>query len=148
MVEIRTMTKDDIQEVTAIHRAIMLATFKEMADQDLELEFLDLMSTYPEGCLVAVDRGRVVGFIMASQKHWGFGLVTSGWIELVGVHPEHMGRGVGKALGEAVMDHFEEQGIDDVYTAVKWDYSDLITFFKSIGFGRSEFINLRHRRRE
>ena len=148
MVEIRTMTKDDIQEVTAIHRAIMLATFKEMADQDLELEFLDLMSTYPEGCLVAVDRGRVVGFIMASQKHWGFGLVTSGWIELVGVHPDHMGSGVGKALGEAVMDHFEEQGIDDVYTAVKWDYSDLITFFKSIGFGRSEFINLRHRRRE
>ena len=148
MVEIRTMTKEDIPEVTDIHRAIMLTTFKELADLDLELEFMDLMSNYPEGCLVAVQGDRVVGFIMASQKHWGFGLVTSGWIELVGVHPNHMGSGVGKALGEAILDHFEEQDIGDVYTAVKWDYADLITFFKSIGFGRSEFINLRITRKE
>ena len=148
MVEIRTMTKEDIPEVTAIHRAIMLTTFKELADLDLELEFMDMMSNYPEGCLVAVQEDRVVGFIMASQKHWGFGLVTSGWIELVGVHPNHMGSGVGKALGEAVLDHFEEQGIGNVYTAVKWDYADLITFFKSIGFGRSEFINLKFARKE
>ena len=148
MVKIRTMTKEDIPEVTDIHRAIMLTTFKESADPELELEFLDLMSNYPEGCLVAVQSDRVVGFIMASQKHWGFGLVTSGWIELVGVHPKHMGSGVGKALGEAVLDHFEEQDIGDVYTAVKWDYADLITFFKSIGFGRSEFINLRITRKE
>ena len=98
--------------------------------------------------VVAVQGDRVVGFIMASQKHWGFGLVTSGWIELVGVHPNHMGSGVGKALGEAILDHFEEQEIGDVYTAVKWDYADLITFFKSIGFGRSEFINLRITRKE
>ncbi|MCK5253917.1 MAG: GNAT family N-acetyltransferase [Thermoplasmata archaeon] len=148
MVEIRTMTKEDIPQVTDIHRAIMLTTFKELADQDLELEFMDMMSNYPEGCLVAVEGDRVVGFIMASQKHWGFGLVTSGWIELVGVHPNHMGSGVGKALGEAILDHFEEQDIGDVYTAVKWDYADLITFFKSIGFGRSEFINLRITRKE
>ena len=148
MVKIRTMTKEDIPEVTDIHRAIMLTTFKEPADPELELEFMDLMSNYPEGCLVAVQRDRVVGFIMASQKHWGFGLVTSGWIELVGVHPNHMGSGVGKALGEAILDHFEEQEIGDVYTAVKWDYSDLITFFKSIGFGRSEFMNLKYVREE
>ena len=148
MVEIRTMTKEDIPEVTDIHRAIMLTTFKELADLDLELEFMDLMSNYPEGCLVAVQGDRVVGFIMASQKHWGFGLVTSGWIELVGVHPNHMGSGVGKALGEAILAHFEDQDIGDVYTAVKWDYADLITFFKAIGFGRSEFINLRYKTRE
>ena len=48
----------------------------------------------------------------------------------------------------AILAHFEEQDIDDVYTAVKWDYSDLITFFKSVGFGRSEFINLKHAREE
>ena len=148
MVNIRTMAKEDIPEVTAIHRAIMLTTFKELADLDLELEFMDMMSNYPEGCMVADKGGRVVGFIMASQKHWGFGLVTSGWIELVGVHPNHMGSGVGNALGEAVLKHFDEQGIDDVYTAVKWDYADLITFFKSVGFGRSEFINLRYKRKE
>lgn len=143
MVEIRTMTRDDIPRVTAIHRAIMRQAADAVEEQDLELEFLDLMGTYPEGCLVAHDRGKVVGFIIATQKHWGFGLGTSGWVEVVGVHPDHMGTGVGRALGQAVLEHFKSQGICDVYTAVKWDHADMITFFKAIGFGRSEFINLK-----
>jgi len=148
MVEIRRMTKEDIPSVATIHRAIMRTTARILGEFDLELEFMDLRSTYPEGCLVAVEKGKVLGFLMSSQKSWGFGLVTSGWIELVGVHPNHMGSGIGKALGEAILAHFDEQDIDDVYTAVKWDYSDLITFFKSVGFGRSEFINLKHTREE
>ncbi len=148
MAEIRRMKKEDIPKVASIHRAIMRTTARILGEFDLELEFMDLRSTYPEGCLVAVEKGEVVGFLMSSQKSWGFGLVTSGWIELVGVLPDHMGRGIGHALGKAILDHFDEQDIDDVYTAVKWDYSDLITFFKSIGFGRSEFINLKHAREE
>lgn len=143
MIEIRVMTKEDIPRVTAIHRAIMRQAADAVEEQDLELEFMDLMGTNPEGCLVAHDKGKVVGFIIATQKHWGFGLGTSGWVEVVGVHPDHMGTGVGRALGQAVLKHFESQGICDVYTAVKWDHADMITFFKSIGFGRSEFINLK-----
>ena len=148
MVEIRMMTKEDIPRVTEIHRAITRSSADMTEEMDLELEFMDLMGTYPEGCLVAHDKGNVVGFIIASLKHWGFGLGTSGWIELVGVHPDHMGGGVGKALGAAVLDHFEQVGICDVYTAVRWDHADMITFFKSIGFGRSEFINLKHSRED
>ncbi len=148
MAAIRRMKKEDIPRVAMIHRAIMRTTARILGEFDLELEFMDLRSTYPEGCLVAIEKGEVVGFLMSSQKSWGFGLVTSGWIELVGVLPDHMGRGIGHALGKAILAHFDEQDIDDVYTAVKWDYSDLITFFKSIGFGRSEFINLKHVREE
>lgn len=143
MVEIRVMTKEDIPRVTEIHRAIMRQAADAVEEQDLELEFMDLMGSYPEGCLVAHDKGKVVGFIIATQKHWGFGLGTSGWVEVVGVHPDRMGTGVGKALGSAILEHFEGEGISEVYTAVKWDHADMITFFKSIGFGRSEFINLK-----
>ncbi len=148
MVEIRMMTKEDIPRVVTIHRAIMRTSQDMTEEMDLELEFMDLMGTYPEGCLVAHDKGNVVGFIIATQKHWGFGLGTSGWVEVVGVHPDHMGTGIGRALGTAVLEHFESQGICDVYTAVKWDHADMITFFKSIGFGRSEFINLKFSRED
>jgi L-amino acid N-acyltransferase YncA len=148
MIEIRVMTKEDIPRVTAIHRAIMRQAADAVEEQDLELEFMDLMGTNPEGCLVAIDKGKVVGFIIATQKHWGFGLGTSGWVEVVGVHPDRMGTGVGRALGQAVLEHFKSQGICDVYTAVKWDHADMITFFKAIGFGRSEFINLKFTRED
>jgi len=29
-----------------------------------------------------------------------------------------------------------------VYTAARWDSVDLLSFFKSVGFNRSNFINL------
>jgi ribosomal protein S18 acetylase RimI-like enzyme len=144
MVKIRTMTKEDLHQVVGIHKLILQGSEVAEGEPDLELEFMDLMTSYPEGCLVAAEHDRVHGFIMASQKHWGFGLTTSGWVELVGVHPNYMGAGVGKMLGRAILEHFNSQGIENVYTAVKWDYADLITFFKSIGFGRSEFINLKY----
>jgi ribosomal protein S18 acetylase RimI-like enzyme len=148
MVDIRTMTKDDLPEVVNIHKRILRGAAGAVTEPDLELEFMDLMTSYPEGCLVAVTMDRVRGFIIASQKHWGFGLGVSGWIEVVGVHPEHMGTGVGKALGEAILAHFDEQGITNVYTAVRWDAADMITFFKSIGFSKSEFINLKFTKEE
>jgi ribosomal protein S18 acetylase RimI-like enzyme len=142
------MTKDDIPSVVEIHSRILRDYTGITGDPDLNLEFMDLMGSYPEGCLVAMFGEKVVGFIIASQKHWGFGLGVSGWIEVVGVHPDHMGSGVGKALGKAILEHFTSQDINNVYTAVRWDGADMITFFKSIGFAKSEFINLKYTKPE
>ena len=100
MVNIRLMTKDDLPQVAVIHKRILKEATGAVADPDLELEFMDLMASYPEGCRVAETDGFVAGFIIATQKHWGFGLGISGWIEVVGVHPDHMGQGIGKALGD------------------------------------------------
>ncbi|RPJ10835.1 MAG: GNAT family N-acetyltransferase, partial [Desulfobacteraceae bacterium] len=36
-----------------------------------------------------------------------------------------------------------EKGIKDVYTSVRWDSVDLLSFFKTLGFDRSNFINLK-----
>lgn len=92
--------------------------------------------------MVAEEDGEVLGFIIGCIKEWGFGVERSGWIEMIEVDPERMGKGVGKALGEALFSVFKEEGIKEVYTSVKWDSGDLISFFKSIGFDKSGFINL------
>ncbi len=143
MVTVRNMVQKDLPRVASIHRSILREALGDVPDLEIEREFADLLEGYPEGCLVAETEGVVVGFIIGSLKHWGFGLGVSGWVEVVGVHPNCMGTGVGRGLGNGILEHFRSKGIDDVYTAVRWDSGDLIAFFKSIGFDQSEFINLK-----
>lgn len=90
----------------------------------------------------ATKQRKVLGFVIGEIKGIGFGLQQSGWIVVIAVHPQHMGSGIGKALAERLLDFFRKSGINDIYTSVRWDAVDMLSFFKSIGFNRSEFINL------
>ena len=92
---------------------------------------------------VALQDGKVVGFIISAIRRGDFGLDQSGWIEVVGVHPKHMGQGIGKALASKLFEHYRSLGIKDVYSSVRWDSVDMLSFFKSLGFDRSNFLNLR-----
>ena len=95
--------------------------------------------------LVAEADGRAVGYIIGDVKSWGFGVEESGWIEMVGVHPEFMGTGIGHALGRSLLKGFKARRVRVVYTTVRWDWGDLLAFFKSLGFERTDFINLEKR---
>lgn len=53
----------------------------------------------PEGCFVAVEDGRVVGFIFS--RTWG----RVGWFGTFAVLPEYQGRGLGKRLIRASLDY-------------------------------------------
>ena len=92
--------------------------------------------------VVAELDGRVVGFIITYLLHGGFGLEKSAWIGLFGVEPKHMGSGIGKRMAKKVFDELKKMSIQNVFTSVKWDSVDLLSFFKSLGFDRCQFINL------
>ena len=92
--------------------------------------------------LVAEIDGRVAGYLIGDVKTWGFGVEESGWIEMVGVHPEYMGKGLGKKLGTALLKGFRSKGVGRIYTLARWDWGDMLAFFKSLGFEQSDFINL------
>jgi hypothetical protein len=53
-----------------------------------------------------------------------------------------MGTGIGYAMARKLFDDFRRRGIRDVHTSVLWDAVDMLSFFKSLGFDRSTFINL------
>jgi N-acetylglutamate synthase-like GNAT family acetyltransferase len=72
----------------------------------------------------------------------GFGLPKSAWITNFGVNPKCMGQEIGKKLAKKVIKEYEKIGVTHIYTAVKWDSVDILSFFKTIGFDRSVFINL------
>ena len=88
-------------------------------------------------------KGKVVGYMISYTLSGGFGIEKSAWIAMVGVDPKYMGKGIGKSLAEEISRFYKERGINNIYTSVRWDSTDLLSFFKTLKFDRSNFINLR-----
>ena len=93
--------------------------------------------------VVAELDGKLVGFIITYILYGGFGLEKSAWIGLFGVEPKYMGSGIGKRMAKEVFDELTKMNIKNIFTSVKWDSLDLLSFFKSLRFDRCEFINLK-----
>lgn len=140
-VRVRRMVEKDIRSATKIREEITKKKVPRFWEKEISLRLLE----YENQCFVATIGKKVVGFIIGEAKTLDFGVNKSGWLVDVGVLPENMGQGIGEKLGKAMLDGFETEGIHNVYTAVRWHSSDLLAFFKSIGFDRSEFINLERR---
>jgi N-acetylglutamate synthase-like GNAT family acetyltransferase len=73
---------------------------------------------------------------------FGFGMEKSAWIAAMGVEPQHMGKQIGARLAVEIFEFYKAQGISSISTSVLWDATDLVSFFKTLGFHRSNFINL------
>ena len=91
---------------------------------------------------VAEYQGRLVGYMISYILSGSFGIEKSAWIAMLGVDPEFMGQGIGKGLAKETFRFFKVEGIKNIYTSVRWDSTDLLSFFKTLGFNRSNFINL------
>ena len=139
---VRPMIEKDISQAAGIHHKVIREGLGQGIDYEIEDLFSSFIKKCPKTCLVAEMDNRVASFIIGCIKEWGFGVERSGWIEMIEVDPKLMGKGIGKALGEALIKYFKDEKIKEVYTTIKWDSGDLIAFFKSIGFDKSNFINL------
>lgn len=141
---LRPMTQDDLAQVVAIHERItrtpVTPHWRKMLSQHVDNPCLP--------GLVAEENGNLVGFIIGEIKVGGFGANISGWIEMVGVKPDHMGSGIGGALAQGLIKYFRRQEVDEVFTSVRWDSGDMLAFFKNQGFDRSPYINLRLKLKE
>lgn len=89
----------------------------------------------PEGSMVAERDGAVVGFMLADVRAGEFGLEEpTGWIEVLGVDPDQAGHGVGRALAEAILEHYRASGVRRVRTMVDQSMPDVEAFFQRLGF--------------
>jgi len=97
----------------------------------------------PEASRVAELGGRVVGFMLADLRGGEFGLEeTSGWIERFGVDPEVRGKGIGRKLFDALVEHFKASGAHTLRTFVDTRQAETATFLKAVGFGPSALTAL------
>ena len=131
--------KEDANEISRIYAAITMTA----VDQDFKRVVEDHAQSNDEACFVAESDGKVVGFMISYILTAGFGMAKSAWIATLGVDPNCMGQGIGASLAEETFKYYKSQGIENVYTSVRWDSSDMLSFFKTLGFDRSNFINLR-----
>ena len=144
-ITVRSMMEKDISQAADIHRRVVREGLGQGMDYAIEGLFVSFIKKSPKTCIVAEKDNRVVGFIVGCIKEWGFGVERSGWIEMIEVDPNFMGKGIGTNLGKALIRYFKDEGFKQVYTSVRWDSADLISFFKSIGFDKSSFINLEYK---
>ena len=138
-ITIREMSTKDVDQISAIYGGIIQKTVHPDFDRLIERH----ANSEEDVCLVAELDGQVVGFIISYILTLGFGIEKSAWIATLGVKPEYMGRDIGRKMATKLFEYYQSLDIENVYTSVRWDSPDLLSFFKTLGFDRSNFINLR-----
>ena len=109
-------------------------------------DFVQMLTEQPlkkeDLSFVAEVDGQVIGYMISTIMSGIFGIKRSAWISTMGVAPAHMGQGIGEKLAEETFRVAKSAGLQDIYTSVQWDSPDLLSYFQTMGFDRSKFINL------
>ncbi|MBW1650059.1 MAG: GNAT family N-acetyltransferase [Deltaproteobacteria bacterium] len=135
---IRRLKEEDAKKISAIYASITNETDKK----DFEAAIKEQAISRNSLAFVAEIEKQVVGFMICYILTGVFGLKKSAWIADMGVDPKCMGKGIGRKLAENIFEYCKKKEICDIYSSVQWDSTDLLSFFKTLGFGRSNFINL------
>jgi ribosomal protein S18 acetylase RimI-like enzyme len=137
-VVIRRMRKEDANDISRIDAAIT----KMPAHVDFNRIVEEEVQRAVDASFVAEVNGKVVGFMISYVTSGNFGADKCAWIAMFGVDPKLMGQGIGQKLADEIFKFHKSKGITDIFTSVRWDSTDILSFFKTLGFGRSNFINL------
>jgi len=83
----------------------------------------------PEGLIVAVAGGRMLGFHWTKQHS-----PSHGEVYVVAIDPEAQGRGLGRALTLAGLHHLASRGLDEVLLYVESDNAPAVAVYSRLGF--------------
>ncbi len=79
--------------------------------------------------------GNLVGYLFGSIQYGVYGQTEPiGWIEFIGIDPNHQGKGFGHEMLKAALEFFKSNRIERVMTLVDEVNLDLDAFFKKEGF--------------
>jgi ribosomal protein S18 acetylase RimI-like enzyme len=136
---VRKLRKKDASQISKIDAAITKLPHR------LDFERIVDEAAKKDGAasFVAESAGKVVAYMISYVTMGNFGTDQCAWIAMFGVDPKFMDQGIGKKLAEEIFAFHKERGIKDIYTSVRWDSTDILSFCKTLGFERSEFIHLR-----
>ena len=138
-----------IRELSTTDTDAIIDIYKSITQRQEKIDFKQVVAERAlqdtDACFVAEHEGRVVGYIVSYLLTGSFGIQQSAWIPTFGVDPDYMGHGIGQKLAGAVFDFYKTKGIKNVYTSVRWYDTDVLSFLRTLGFDRSEFINLQKR---
>ncbi len=138
-----------IREMSTADTDAVIDIYKSITQRNEEIDFKQVVAGRPlqnnDACFVAEHDGRVVGYIVSYLLTGSFGIQQSAWIPTFGVSPDYMGHGIGQRLATEVFEFYKAMGVEKIYTSVRWYDTDVLSFLRTLGFDRSEFINLQKR---
>ena len=141
-IRIRKLTLDDHDAIVEIDYRVFGIKRASYWHQKLE----EMGEEHPSKSLVAELDGKAQGFIMGAVSGWEFGVPnTIGWIDTIGVNPDFQKKGIATSLFKAIMEEFKKDGVENIYTLIRWEDWDLMCFFKTMGFARGQMINLEYK---
>lgn len=136
-VEVRSMAPSDIGAVMSLN--------EHLGGRVKFTHYAELFGHEPADKLgysfVAVVRGRVVGFVIASTMYLYVPLTKVCLIHSLAVHPEHHQMHIGSTLVEQVLNKCQAEGVDTVRALVSEVDAALQRFIERLGFRRGELLN-------
>ena len=131
-ITIRALAKDDLDAVVAIDTAIEGHSRRDYIERRLAAALRE-PSLHAQ---FAAMRGEVlVGYVLARILVGEFGRPQPGLrLEIVGVHADARGLGVGAQLMQVLMAHARKRGLTEANTSAAWNDHRLLRWFDAMGF--------------
>ena len=126
--EIRGLNKEDFDYIISVLDQWWGGPAGQRADPMFFYEF-------GEHALVAESDGQRIGFLLGVMVP---GPVATGYIHLVGIHPDHRRRGVGKRLYGQFTERCRAAGMKRIKSLSASGHEGPMRFHKSMGFNAEE----------
>ncbi len=129
---IRPMRTADTSQIVALWRDCRIVTPQNNPERDIERK----LKVNPEFFLVGVQQDRIVATCMAGYEG------HRGWINYLAVAPDMRRRGIGRKIMAAAEQALRKAGCPKINLQVRAGNSQVITFYRRIGFKHDEVVSL------
>lgn len=129
---IRKFRESDLQAVMQINRETLPENYTDYF-------FLDLFERYPETFIVAVEEGKIVGYIMCrievGLSNFGFGgIIRKGHVVSIAVLPKARRKGVAKALINTALEGMQGYKAKQGFLEVRVTNDAGVKLYTKLGF--------------
>ena len=111
-VVIRRATQEDAEQITPVH----VVSIRTLCAKDYAQEQIDAWAGWksPEKYRAAMDAGEVFFVAEVEGRVVGFSVLFGDEVNAVYLHPDHVGRGIGRRLLEAVEAEARSHGVAEL----------------------------------
>ena len=129
---IRNFKFSDMEEVINLWDLCGLIVPSNNPETDIELK----MKFQPELFFVAESEGKITGSVMTGYDG------HRGWLNYLGVHPDHRKNGCGRLLIEYSIEKLKELGCPKINLQVRNSNTAVKDFYKKLGFLEHEVTSM------
>ena len=142
MIIIKQAKKKEVKELQKLNDEVFIDNQKY--DPDLIIDwaksdkgkayFTNLLNNPTACCLVAEDNKKLVGYIAATPKDFGYRKNRYLEIENMGVIPGYRSKGIGSQLIQKCLEWTKDKGFKKAYVNYYFANSQALEFYKKNGF--------------